>query len=438
MSMNYVKRYINGNTFASLRIRNFRLFFIGQAISLTGTWMQNVAQAWLVLQITGSGSVLGLAWALQFAPVLLLGPYSGVIVDRFSKKKLLYATQIAAAILCLLMWILVVTGSVSLWMVYILALGLGIISAIDYPARQTFVYELVGDKGMTNAVSLSTAERYLARVLGPAVAAVIIAVFGIAACFLLNAISFSAVIITLYMMRNSDLMPVPKVMHIRGQFRAGAAYVWKKPLLRYILIMMGIAGALTYEFSVNLPLLAQKTFRGDASTLAYLTSAMGIGSIIGGILIAQRTKATGKMLSLSAFFFGISVIIASVMPTLAFTMLALLIAGYFSVNFISLSNIILQFESKPEMRGRVMAYWTTAYMGSTVVGAPIIGWIGETFSPRVSLGFSGLSAIAAAFIGLYTLTGVKRRVKSLARAFRTQLIGYANGRPRKVIVPGNE
>lgn len=419
--MNYVTRYLNGKTFASLKVRNYRLFFIGQAFSLTGTWMQNVAQAWLVLHLTGSGSVLGIAWALQFAPILFLGPYGGVIVDRFSKKKLLYVTQVVSAALSLTMSILVATGNVELWMVYALALGLGAVSAIDYPTRQTFVLELVGKGGLTNAVTLSTAEFYLARVAGPSLAAFIIATFGMAACFALNAASFGAVVIMLYFMRNREIYPAPRVKNMRGQLRAGLRYVWRSRMHRYILLMMGIAGALTYEFSVNLPLLAQFTFGGGAKTLAALSAAVGLGSGIGGVLVAQRTRATGKMLAVSAFFLGVTIMLTAIMPTLITAIVMLAVVGYFSVNFISLSNIISQFESKPEMRGRVMAFWTTAYMGSTVFGAPFIGWIADKYSPRWSLGVSGFAAITVAGIGAYALTGVKRRVRSFALAFRTQL-----------------
>lgn len=411
MRMHLIRRYVNRRTFSSLGIRNYRLYFIGQAVSLTGTWMQTVALAWLVLELSHSGTALGQIWGLQFLPILLFGPMAGVLVDRFRKKKVLYITQIASAILALSLGVLVYSGSIRLWMVYVISLAMGFVTAVDNPTRQTFVQDLVGKEHISNAVTLNTAELYLTRVIGPTVAAVIIATAGIAACFILNAVSFVAVIVVLRRMRDRDIRPAPAVVaRMRGQLVEGIRYVLATPTLLNALLMMSIVGTLTYEFAVNLPLLAQGTFRGDAATYAALTAAMGIGSVIGGLLIASRTQATNSMLISSSAFFGLTVIAAAMMPTELLMMGMLAAVGYFSINFMSLSNIILQLESKPAMRGRVMSLWTVAFMGSTVIGGPLIGWIGENIGPRWSLGTSGMAAVFAAGVGYWTLGKLPRKV----------------------------
>ena len=304
-------------TFSSLGLWNFRLYTIGQAISLSGTWMQTIGQSWLVLQITGSGTALGLVTALQFLPILVLGPWGGVLADRFSKRSILYCTQTAAGLLALALGILVETGSVRLWMVGVLAAGLGLVTMVDNPTRQTFVFEMVGKEQIQNAVSLNSVLVNLARVVGPAMAGGLIAGVGLAACFFVNAASFIAVLIALRMMRARELHPAPLVARARGQLRDAFRYVRSTPVLRNALLMMAIIGTLSYEFQVILPLFAQFTLGGGAGTYAALTASMGVGSVIGGLYTAGRKTVHPGMLIRAAFLFGVVILAAAIAPNLA-------------------------------------------------------------------------------------------------------------------------
>ncbi len=394
---------LNRQTFSSLKIRNYRLYFIGQAISLIGTWMQTIGQSWLVLKLTGSGTALGLVAAFQFLPILLLGPWGGVIADRFSKRKLLYFTQTASGILALILGILVATNSVQLWMVYTLALALGLVNTIDNPTRQVFVTEMVGKDHLSNALSLNSVEINLARVIGPAIAGALIATIGLAPCFIINAASYIPVVIVLFLMRKNELHHSPLAARVKGQLLEGFKYIKSSPLLRTILLMMAIIGTLTYEFTVILPLFAQFTFHGNAGTYALLTSSVGLGSALGGLFIASRRKIAPFMLVNAAFLFGIVILLTAIAPNLILAILALVLVGIFSINFLSLGNTMLQLESAPVMRGRIMALWTVAFLGSTPIGGPIIGLIGEHAGPRWGLAVGGAAAIIAAAIGALTL-----------------------------------
>lgn len=407
-------RKISKETFASLRIRNYRLYFTGQAISLSGTWMQTIGQAWLVLKLTNSGTQLGLVTAVQFLPMLLLGPWGGLIVDRFPKRKLLYFTQSVSAVLALIFAVLVLTQAVRLWMVYILALCLGLVNTIDNPTRQTFVTELVGNERLANAISLNSIQINLARVLGPAIAGTLIAAVGLAPLFFINAFSFIAVIFALYSMNEAEFSPTTLVKKTSGQLVEGFKYVRSNYLLFTTLLMMSIIGTLTYEFTVSLPLLAQFTFHGTAATYATLTAAMGLGSMIGGFYTATTKKPTQKNLVVTAFFFGVTVLIASVMPTLALEVLAITLVGFFSINFLSYGNVMLQLESAPAMRGRVMALWAVAFLGSTPIGGPIIGWIGQNAGPRFGLIIGSIAALIASLIGYQSFK--KNSIIELQRA----------------------
>ena len=387
------------HTFSSLKIRNYRLFFFGQAVSLSGTWMQTIAQDWLVLNLSHSGTVLGLVTALQFLPVLLLGPIGGVIADRFPKRKILYLTQTGAGLLALIFGLLVATGSIRLWMVFLLAPCLGLINTIDNPTRQTFVFEMVGNDHLKNAVTLNATLQNFARVIGPTIAGILIATVGLAPCFIINAISYIAVLYMLYKMRSNELHHSPLITKLRGRLREGLEYVISNQILRNTLIMLTIIGTLTYEFSVTLPLLAQYTFHGNAGTYASLSAALGTGSIIGGLYTAAQRKISPQMLVSSALFFGISVLLSALAPNFLFAMIFMVFVGIFSIHFLSLANTTLQIESLPEMRGRVMSLWAMAFLGSTPIGGPIIGLIGEHAGPRCALAISGLAAVIAAAIG---------------------------------------
>lgn len=392
------------NTFSSLKVRNYRLYFIGQAISVTGTFMQGVAQAWLVLKLTNSGTMLGMVTALQFLPILLFGPWGGVIADRFNKRSVLFITQTIFAFQALTLGVLVLTGLVQVWMIGLLAFIYGMVNLIDNPVRQTFVPDMVGNERLRNAVTLYSSLVNLARVIGPALAAILIAEVGIGMCFIYNGLSYGAILVLLVVMNVKELQSAPRSNGMKGQMKEGLMYIAATPILRNTLLMMAVIGTLTYEFQVSLPLIAEFTFHGDAGTYAYLMSAQGIGSVFGGILLAGQKKASVKVLILAAFLFGFSTFLASLMPVLALTALFIFGTGFFSILFQSLGNTILQLRSQPHMRGRVMAYWTMAFLGSSAVGGPLIGWIGQTFSPRWGLGIGGIAAIMASVTGFLVIS----------------------------------
>jgi MFS family permease len=387
-------------TFSSLAIRNYRLYFIGQTISLCGTWMQSVAQGWLVLELSHSAFQLGLVVALQQLPVLFLAPYGGVLADRFSKRKLLIITQTIAGGLALVLGVLVATGTVRLWMVYVLGAALGIVNALDNPTRQTFIHEMVGRDHLGNAVTLNSIIVNLARVIGPALAAVVIAQIGLAPCFIVNGLSFGAVLYCLFLMDVSLLHKTERVRAAKGQLREGFAYAWNTPILRDVLLMMALVGTLTYEFMVSLPVLAKVTFSAGIFGVGVLTAVMGVGAVIGGLVTAGRRSTTMRALTIGCFGFGASMVLVSFAPTLWTAAIAIGIVGYFSVVFTSLTNTILQLCSAPKMRGRVMALWSMAFLGSTVIGAPVIGWVGQQVGPRWGLGVGAVAALAGALVGL--------------------------------------
>lgn len=395
------------STFSSLSIRNYRLYYIGQVISNSGTWMQSVAQAWLVLQLTHSGTALGFVAALQFLPILVLGPFGGVIADRFPKRKLMVVTQSAFGLQAFVLGMLVATGIVQLWMVEVLAFSYGLINAVDNPVRQSFVIEMVGPRELRNAVTLFSTLVNLSRVVGPTLAGILITAVGLAPCFIINGISYLAVIIMLLMMQAAELFPAPPIPVARGQLRAGLRYVLATPILRNVLLMLAIIGTLTFEFSVSLPLIAQFTFNGGADSYAALSAAMGIGAVAGGLMTAGQKKTSPRMLVVAAFLFGLATTLAALMPSLALTAVAMIAVGLCSIYFTTLGNSILQLESEPQMRGRVMAFWAMAFLGSTTIGGPIIGWVGQNIGPRWGLAVGGIAAIVAAGLGALTVRQVQ-------------------------------
>jgi MFS family permease len=397
----------NLGTFASLRVRNFRLYYIGQIISTSGTFMQTIAQAWLVLKLTNSGTDLGITAALQYLPILILGPYGGVIADRLPKRKILYFTQSLSGILALILGLLVATALVRVWMVYILAACLGLVSVFDNPTRQTFYIEMVGPENLRNAVTLYSTLTNLARIIGPAIAGGVIAVFGLAPCFILNGISYVAVVIMLGFMRSKELLVTPPVPPARGQIQEGFRYVVSTPILGATLLMMAIIGTLTYEFQVSLPLIAQTTFKGSASSYAFLSASMGVGAAIGGVFFARRRGIRPRQLVSASALFGLAVVMAAFMPSLLTCGLALALVGISSINFSSMGNSTLQLESSPQMRGRVMSFWTLAFLGSTTIGGPLVGWFSEVAGARWGLALGGMAALIAALIGIITLRNLE-------------------------------
>ena len=388
-----------GDTFAALASANYRRYFAGQAVSLVGTWMQTIAQGWLVLELTGSGTALGLVAAAQFTPLLLLAPYGGVLVDRMDKRKLLIFTQSSLGVMALTLGVLTVTGEVQLWMVVGLALGLGLTTAIDNPARQSFAQEMVGAGLLRNAVTLNSVLVNAARAVGPAVAGVLIATTGTGICFLVNAVSYAAVLAALISMDVESLRPSPRAERAPGQVRQGLRYVAHTPDLLVPLIMLAMVGTLTYEFQVVLPLLARGSFDGGAGTYGMLTSAMGAGAIVGGLVVAGRGSTGLRALTIAAAAFGASVLVTAAAPTAGVAVIALLVVGATSVTFLATGNTTLQLAADPRFRGRVMALWAVAFLGSTPLGAPIIGAVSEHLSPRGGLVIGGVACLAAAAVG---------------------------------------
>ncbi len=387
--MNALQRFTS-NTFSSLSVRNFRLYFIGHVFSQSGSWMQTVALGWLVLDLTDSGTQLGTIVALQFVPLLCIGPWGGLIADSYNKRSILYCTQIGFAVLIFAVSALIYTDSMQIWMLYVVAFLLGIVRVFDIPARQTFVSELVGSEYVKNAVSLNATAGNTARVIGPTIGGFLIAGVGIGTSFFVNGLSYLVTILFLSRMRKEEFILVPKREKTKGQLREGFRYAMETPLIRNTLFMMAFIGTFAYEWQVSLPLMAERVFYGDASTYASLLSALGVGSIIGGLYSAGRNKIVPHHLADLAILFGLFVIGTALMPTVYYAIVGMFMVGFFSINLTSLGNTMLQLESKPEMRGRVLSLWSMAMMGSTAIGGPIIGVVGEYFGGRWALGVGGL------------------------------------------------
>jgi MFS family permease len=391
-----------GDTFRALLIsRNYRLYAAGQGTSLIGTWMQTVALGWLVLQLTGSGTSVGLVIAAQFIPVLLLAPLGGVLIDRLDTRRVLVFTQSVSAVLALILGVLTISGDVRLWMVYAIAAAGGLLQVVDNPARQLFSLQLVGPDHLTNAITLNTVNMNLARVIGPAIGAIIISTIGVGPCFVVNATSFVFVIGALSAMRASEFYPKALAPRAKGQVREGLRYVNRTPGLRTPLIMMALIGTLAYEWQVSLLLSAKYTFHGDGGTYGLMTSAMGIGAVVGGLATASRERHGLDTLVNTSAAFGVLILAVAIAPNLALALGALVLMGAVSIAFIARANATLQLAADPAMRGRVMALWTVAFMGSTPIGGPIVGWIGEHVGPRWALATGGIACLAAAAYGLH-------------------------------------
>jgi MFS family permease len=392
-------RAAGGATFASLRNPNFRRYFFGQALSLIGTWMQTVAQSWLVLTMTGSAVAVGVVVALQTAPVLLLAPYGGVVADRADKRKLLIGLQSAMAIQALTLGLLTVFGVIRLWEICVLALLLGLNSSFEVPTRQSFILEMVGRESVRNAVSLNSVIVNAARAIGPAIAGVLIAVVGEGVCFLINFGSFVAVIVSLLWMDAASLLPSEPAVRARGQLRQGLAYVRRTPDLALPLLMMAMIGTLTYEFPVSLPVLAKRSFGLGSAGYGFMTAAMGIGAAAGGLVTAARGRTGLRAAVIAAAAFGVCVAASAAAPTVALELGALVLVGAGSVSFVSVGNSSLQLGADPSMRGRVMSLWSVAFQGSTAIGGPIIGGVIALAGARAGLAIGAVTCFVAAGIG---------------------------------------
>ena len=386
----------NGSGFVALRHRNFRLYLMGQGLSQAGTWMQTVAMGWLVLKVTGSGGMLGLVSAAQFMPTLLFGAFAGTLADRHSRWHMLQITQVLAAVIAIALGLMVVTDTISVWSLFVLAAAFGTVNAFDMPIRSSFVYELVGPDDITSAVGIGSTTNNVARIIGPGAAGVLIAAFGLAVPFLVNGVSFLAITVALLLMRQSEFVPKAPVKREKGQIREGIKVVWADSRLRTPMLMTVVIGMLAYENQISLPLFAKYTFDREATGYGILSSVMGVGSVIGGLLIARFGRATHKRLGFAAAFLGGSMLLAAVMPTFWTMSAALLLVGAGSVAFITMNSATLQLTSPVEVRGRVMALYITAIIGTTPVGGPIIGWIGQHIDPRATYITGGLACLLTA------------------------------------------
>jgi MFS family permease len=394
---------------SSLRQRNYRLFFFGQLVSVAGTWMQSVAQSFVVLGLTHSGTQLGLTSAARFLPMFLFGPVGGVFADRMDRQRVLYVTQTLSALLAGVFAVTVGTHSIRLWIVYLLALALGFVNVFDNPARQSFISEMVSADDLPNAVTLNSVAMNMARVFGAALGGVIAAAIGLALCFAANALSFAAVLVSLAAMRTSELFPAKRVTRQKRQVREGLRYVRSTPELFIPLLMIAVIGTLAWEFQVSLPLMASKVFHGGAASYGVMASVMGGGAVVGGLISAGRSRPRARALCLAAVGWGIAILAAAVAPGMALELTALVFVGYGSITFNSLAKTTLQLAARPEMRGRVMALWALAWLGSTPIGGPIVGWAGQAIGPRWALVIGGVATLACGVLALPALTRIDRR-----------------------------
>ncbi|HUN77805.1 MAG TPA: MFS transporter [Solirubrobacteraceae bacterium] len=390
-------------TFAALKVPNYRRYIAGQAVSLVGTWMQMAAQSWLVLTLTGSATELGLIVALQTLPVLLLGPYGGVVADRVDKRRLMICLQTLMGVQALILGLLTITGAVRLWQIGALAVLLGLNNAFENPARQSFMLEMVGEEHLRNAVSLNSVLVNVARTVGPAVGGILIATVGTGVCFLFNAASFAAVVTSLLTLDRAALHPSPPAGRAPGQLREGLRYIRGSTELLAPLLMMAAVGCLAYEFQVSLPVMARQGLHVDAAGYGFMTAAMGVGAVAGGLLVAARGRTGLPMLVAAAAGFGVVLTLAALAPTLPLELAALALAGWASISFMATGNSTLQLAAEPSMRGRVMSLWFVAFQGSTPIGGPIVGWTMAQAGARAGLGLGAVTCLLVALAGLITL-----------------------------------
>ncbi len=403
---------------SSLRVRNYRLYFFGQSVSVAGTFMQTLALSFLTLQLTGSGAALGIVAGVRILPFVLLGPLGGVIADRYDKRRLLYVTQSASAAGAIVFAILAAVGAVTYPILIVLSLVLGCLTVLDNPARQSLIADLVPRETLANAVVLNSVSLNVARVLGSVIGGALVAVVGIPVCFLINAASFIAVLVSLAQMRADDMIPPVRAPRARGQVREGLRYAFGTPELLFPLLMLTITGILAYEFPTTLPLLATGAFHGTAATYGIMAAVMAGGAIIGGLFAASRkTPRHSSSLAVTAIGWGIAILITGIDPNLPIALIALAFVGYGSITFNSTAKTTLQLASRPEMRGRVMALWALAWGGSTVIGAPLVGWVAEELGSRWGLIIGGAPTIVLGLI-LYPL--LRRRDKSAASQDRPE------------------
>jgi MFS family permease len=391
--------------FRSLRSFNYRVWAAGAFVSNVGTWMQRTAQDWLVLtELTHhNASAVGMVMALQFAPQFLLLPWTGFAADHFNQRRLLIVTQAAMGGLALLLGFLTVAGIVQLWHVYVFAFLFGSAAAFDAPVRQTFAAELVGDADLPNAVALNSTSFNAARMIGPAISGLVIASVGTGWAFLINGVSFVAVLLSLSLLRSSTLHANERAQRAKGSFTEGIRYVWKRPDLKAILVMLFLIGTFGLNFPIFISTMAVSVFHADARGYGALSSIMAIGTVCGALIGAGRSRPQFGSLLVGAAVFGLGCALAGVAPSYWLFGAALVVIGVAALTFTNTTNSLMQLSTEPAMRGRVMALRIGIGLGGTPIGAPIVGWVADSFGPRWALGVGAASGVVAAGVAVYAL-----------------------------------
>jgi MFS family permease len=397
-------------TFDSLHVPNYRRYFAGQVVSVSGNWIQNVAAMWLMVKLTGDGLAVGLTAALQFLPLMLFGAWGGLLADRVDKRRLLIGTQLGLMVPAVVLAATTFTGTVTPLVIYAMVVLRGTAMAIDNPARQALPIELVGPDRVVNAVALNSVVIQTSRIIGPGVAGLLIAVVGIAWCFVVDALSFVAMIVALLRLDPEQMGEAPRAARQKGALREGVRYVRGAPHLLIPLGMMAVIGLLSFNFQIVLPLMAHDTWKGTATTFTLLTMTMAVGSVIGALVAGNRREITPRLLVGAATLFGIFQLLAAVAPVLPLQLLPLVLLGMASVTFSSSVNSTLQLQVDPAMRGRVMALYSLVFLGSTPVGAPLVGWIAGWAGPRTGLAVGGVAALLAAGGAAWAYRAVAARI----------------------------
>ena len=391
-------------TFGSLKTRNYRLFAAGQVVSNTGSWMQRVAQDWLVLDLThNSGTALGITTGLQFLPLLLFSLWGGVIADRYSKRRILMVTQTVMGVLALLLGVLVLTGTVRIWHVYALAFALGLATVVDNPTRQAFAVEMVGRDGMANAIALNSAVFNLARIAGPAVAGVLIGLVGTPAAFLVNAASYGAVLVGLKLMRPEELHPAQRARRGPGQLREALAYVRARPALWMPMILLFFVATFGMNFQVTTALMSRTVFHTGASAFGLASAVFAFGALGGALLAARRGNPTLRLLLATSFAFSVLEIVTGVVPGYLTFLIALVPTGLTLLMFTTAANSSTQLNTAPDMRGRVMGLYMLVFLGGTPLGSPLAGWVAEAYGARMAMIAGGVISVAATVVMTFLL-----------------------------------
>ncbi|WP_433887624.1 MFS transporter [Streptomyces sp. CA-111067] len=398
------------SSFASLRIRNYRLFSLGQSTSVVGNWMQNIAVGWLTLQLTDSGTLLGVVTGARYLPVLLLGAWGGLVVDRHDCRRLLLLTQVCFALLAALLTLLSWARLLTLPLLVGVVLLVGLTNVFDGPARQSLISELVDQEHLANAVAVNSTLINAAKLLGPGIAGVVIAAMGVTPCFAVDTLSFLAVIASLLALRTSEMHPAEREVRARGQIRAGIDYILRTPALLQPMVMVYVTGILTWEFPVSLPLLTTSVFHTDADGYGAAMAAMGVGAVLGGFAAVRRTRLTHRTLPVSALIWGALISAAALAPNLYTALAVLVFVGAGSITFNSSAKTLIQLGAVPQMRGRVISIWSIGWLGGTVIGAPLVGAVGASWGARSALLVGGLAAAAAGMLPiLLSVSGFAER-----------------------------